>query len=231
MKKLSLLNVVFCLIALSSAVFAQQPARVFTADDYARAEKMLGFNTNALVDRSGARPTWLPDGRFWYRVLTATGSEYVLVNPADGTKTAGTDLAKLGITAAAPVRPGVNETASPDGKKAAYIKDFNLWVRDIGSKKETQLTTDGIKDFGYATDNAGWTHSDRAILLWSPDSRKIATFQQDERGVSDMYLVSTNVGAPKLEAALTRALEMCVGHCRRSEPGRRDSRSPIPKGR
>ncbi|MEJ7849575.1 MAG: DPP IV N-terminal domain-containing protein [Pyrinomonadaceae bacterium] len=199
MKKLSLLNVAFCLIALSSAIFAQQPARVFTADDYARAEKMLGFNTNALVDRSGVRPTWLPDGRFWYRVLTATGSEYVLVNPADGTKKTGTDLAKLGVTVA-PTRPAGNEITSPDGKKSAYIKDFNLWMRDVASKKETQLTTDGIKDFGYATDNAGWTHSDKAILLWSPDSKKISTFQQDERGVSDMYLVSTNVGAPRLEA-------------------------------
>jgi dipeptidyl-peptidase-4 len=73
-------------------------------------------------------------------------------------------------------------------------------VRDIESKKETQLTTDGVKDFGYATDNAGWTHSDRAIVLWSPDSKKVATFQQDQRNVSDMYLATTNVGAPKLEA-------------------------------
>jgi dipeptidyl aminopeptidase/acylaminoacyl peptidase len=73
-------------------------------------------------------------------------------------------------------------------------------VRDIATKKETQLTTDGVKDYGYATDNAGWTHSDRAILLWSPDSKRIATFQQDQRHVSDMYLVSTNVGAPKLSA-------------------------------
>ena len=89
---------------------------------------------------------------------------------------------------------------SPDGKKAAYIKDYNLWVRDIATGKETQLTTDGVKDFGYATDNAGWKHSDRAILAWSPDSRKIATFQQDQRNVGDMYLVTTNVGHPELRA-------------------------------
>jgi len=57
------------------------------------------------------------------------------------------------------------------------IRDNNLWVRDAGGK-ETQLTTDGIKDFGYATDNAGWTSSERPIVLWSPDSKKIATFQQ-----------------------------------------------------
>ena len=93
-----------------------------------------------------------------------------------------------------------DEELSPDGKKAAFIRDYNLWVRDVASGTETQLTTDGVKDFGYATDNAGWIHSDRAILLWSPDSRKIATFQQDQRGVGEMYLVETKVGHPVLQA-------------------------------
>jgi dipeptidyl aminopeptidase/acylaminoacyl peptidase len=93
-----------------------------------------------------------------------------------------------------------NAVPSPDGKRAAFIKDNNLWVRDVASGAETQLTTDGVKDFGYATDNAGWVHSDRAILLWSPDSKKIATNQQDERHVGEMYLVKTNVGHPELKA-------------------------------
>ena len=92
------------------------------------------------------------------------------------------------------------EELSPDGKTAAFIRNYNLWVRDVASGKETQLTTDGVKDFGYATDNAGWIHSDRPILLWSPDSRKIATFQQDQRGVGEMYLVETKVGHPVLQA-------------------------------
>ena len=65
---------------------------------------------------------------------------------------------------------------SPDGKRAALIRDWNLWVRDVATKQEKALTTDGVKDFGYATDNAGWVRSDRAIVLWSPDSKKIATF-------------------------------------------------------
>jgi dipeptidyl aminopeptidase/acylaminoacyl peptidase len=73
-------------------------------------------------------------------------------------------------------------------------------VRDVATNRETQLTTDGQKDFGYATDNAGWVKSDRPVLVWSPDSRKIATFQQDERGVGEMYLVSTKVGHPVLQA-------------------------------
>ena len=96
-------------------------------------------------------------------------------------------------------RGSMNEVASPDGKKEAFIKDYNLWVRDLDTKQETQLTTDGIKDFGYSTDNAGWKSSDAPILQWSPDSKKIATFKQDQRKVSDMYLVQTKVGKPALK--------------------------------
>ena len=94
---------------------------------------------------------------------------------------------------------GGNEVLSPDRKRAAYIKEDNLWVRNTQTGTRTQLTTDGIKDFGYATDNAGWRSSDRPVLAWSPDSRKIATFRQDQREVSDMYLVTTNVGKPTLK--------------------------------
>jgi dipeptidyl aminopeptidase/acylaminoacyl peptidase len=95
---------------------------------------------------------------------------------------------------------GGNDILSPDGKKAVFIRDWNLWVKDVATKKETQLTTDGVKNYGYATDNAGWTMSDRPVVRWSPDSKKVATFQQDQRNLSDMYLVSTNVGAPVLKA-------------------------------
>ncbi|HUJ32957.1 MAG TPA: DPP IV N-terminal domain-containing protein [Candidatus Acidoferrum sp.] len=101
---------------------------------------------------------------------------------------------------AGPFGAARDEVVSPDGKSAAFVRDWNLWVRDVASSKETQLTTDGVKDFGYATDNAGWIHSDRPIVLWSPDSRKIATFQQDQRGTGEMYLVETKVGHPRLEA-------------------------------
>ena len=94
---------------------------------------------------------------------------------------------------------GGNDVLSPDGKRAAFIRDYNLWVRDEASKKETQLTFDGIENYGYATDNAGWKMSDAPVLRWSPDSRKIATFKQDQRKVSDMYLVTTGVGKPTLK--------------------------------
>ena len=85
---------------------------------------------------------------------------------------------------------------SPDGRRAVFIRDWNLWLRDVASRAETQLTTDGSPDYGYATDNAGWQHSDKAIVLWSPDSSKLATFRQDQRRTSTMTLVATNRGAP-----------------------------------
>ncbi|NUP71505.1 MAG: prolyl oligopeptidase family serine peptidase [Gemmatimonadaceae bacterium] len=93
-----------------------------------------------------------------------------------------------------------SSSVSPDGRRAVFIRDNNLWSKNLAGGGETQLTTDGIRDFGYATDNAGWTHSDNPVVTWSPDSRQIATFQHDGRGVRDMYLVSTNVGAPHLQA-------------------------------
>lgn len=205
MNKKSLRIAVFSLVLLTSFVVAQnaQPARVISAEDYARAERMLAYGTAPLIDRGGVRPTFLPDGRFWYQVMTPTGREFVLVDPATGSKRTGATPADIGVTvAAAPAGPArlVGTSRSPDGTKEVYIKDWNLWVRDIASKKEIQLTTDGVKDFGYATDNAGWRKSDRPIVLWSPDSKKVATYQQDQRHVSEMYLATTNVGAPKLEA-------------------------------
>ncbi|MGD9589157.1 MAG: DPP IV N-terminal domain-containing protein [Pyrinomonadaceae bacterium] len=199
MKIKPILPVFFLICVLSSSVYFQ----ALTAADYARAESMLSYSTAPLVDRNVVRPTFLPDGRFWYMVLTREGREFVLVNPADGSKQIGDSHAKIGVAAPAAGpqgRPGGGASRSPDGKREVFIKDWNLWVRDVATRQETQLTKDGIKDFGYATDNAGWRKSNRPIVLWSPDSKKVATYQQDQRHVSDMYLVSTNVGAPRLEA-------------------------------
>ena len=89
---------------------------------------------------------------------------------------------------------------SPDKKLGAFIRDWNLWVHDIATGAETQLTTDGVKDYGYATDNAGWKQSEAAIVLWSPDSKKIATFQQDQRKTGEMYLVPVTNSHPTLKA-------------------------------
>ncbi len=93
-----------------------------------------------------------------------------------------------------------DENLSPDKKLAVFIRDNNLWVKVVATGEERQLTTDGVEDFGYATDNAGWQHSDGAILTWSADGKKIATFQQDQRKTGLMYLVPVTNRHPKLEA-------------------------------
>ncbi|OGX91317.1 S9 family peptidase [Hymenobacter coccineus] len=238
-----------CVAAAASA----QPLPALTAQDYARAERFLSYNTQPLVDHGPVDPNWLANDRFWYRTMTAQGSEFILVDPARKTRTPAFDHARLAAAlsaasgqqyagarlpfrnltfspdektlsfavkgkawqytlASGEVRPApapaegpgaspnaANEIVSPDGSLAAYIKDHNLWVRDTKTNQQTPLTTDGAPNYGYATDNAGWTHSDKPILQWSPDSRKIATFRQDQRQVSDAYLVTTNVGRPTLK--------------------------------
>ncbi|MCL2661529.1 MAG: DPP IV N-terminal domain-containing protein, partial [Acidobacteriaceae bacterium] len=125
-------------------------------------------------------------------IVDASGTTYLAqLKDIDGTSV-------TGVTAIPGKKP--NEVLSPDGTMAAFIRDWNLWVRDTATGKETQLTTDGVTNYGYATDNAGWKRSDNPILAWSPDSMKIATFQQDQRKDGEMYLVPVTNGHPKLEA-------------------------------
>jgi hypothetical protein len=93
------------------------------------------------------------------------------------------DVKGAACTAADTTRD-LNAVVSPDGTRAVFIKDWNLWVRDLASKVERPLTTDGVTHFGYATDNAGWRQSARPVVLWSPDSKKVATFQQDRHATA-----------------------------------------------
>ena len=211
------LALIATLVAVTAAA-AQQPTRAFTAADYDRAVKFLAPSVTPLVTGGTVAANWLPDERFWYRNTAPAGAEVVLVDPAKRTRTVcdaqrsncpgvpvGDSVAGgrggRGGRGGGGGRGGAGIAAvSPDGKRAAFIRDWNLWVRDVATGQEKPLTTDGAKDFGYATDNAGWAGSDRAILLWSPDSKKIATQQQDERTVGEMYLVQTRVNHPALRA-------------------------------
>ncbi|MGH2643432.1 MAG: DPP IV N-terminal domain-containing protein, partial [Chitinophagaceae bacterium] len=243
-------------LLITGVACAQSSEDSITAQDYTHAEQFLSWNVNPYIDHEIVRPNWIQNDRFWFRDLTANGSDFILVDPEKERERPAFDQQKLadalskatGEQYTAEMLPFqyfkytdngkailfhadgknwscnlksydcqqteekisnpemnffrsdfVNEVISPNGKLAAYIKDWNLWVRNLATGKETQLTTDGIKNFGYATDNASWRKSDRPVILWSPDSKKIATFKQDQRDVKDMYLVSTNVGAPHLE--------------------------------
>ncbi len=188
-------------LLVPASLAAQQgnfsPPPPLTASDYANAERWMPYNTAPLVFGTGVRATWIADDRFWYRVSAAGGPQAWLVDAARATRVV-CDLDPC--KSASPVAVAQTGARSPDGSHDAFLRDGNLWVRSVATSAETQLTRDAVKDFGYATDNAGWTRSDRPILVWSPDSRKIATFQQDQRGVGEMHLVDTRVGHPTLQS-------------------------------
>ncbi|WP_372392038.1 S9 family peptidase [Xanthomonas sp. NCPPB 3582] len=230
---------------LPVAANAQAPS--VTEADYARAERLIYYAAQPLVDHAPTRVSWLDATHVVYvdhdakgdqllQLDTATGKTAPLFKPAalaaslnallktgDKPLKAATLAPKVSLSADGRYRFSVRDTAvlcdararcsklyakdkpepgvlSPDKRSEAFIRNWNLWVRELATGKETQLTRDGVENFGYATDNAGWQHSDNAIVAWSPDSRKIATFQQDQRKTGDMYLVSTKLGHPELQS-------------------------------
>jgi predicted peptidase len=173
----------------------------FTTAEYEAAAAQMDKGLNDLVYNKVSEITFTDTSNFRYATNTKDGKKYIMVDAISKNKKAVLDPKKLVESTTKGSKKALeNESISPNGKLAAYIDTYNLWVRDLESDKKTQLTFDGIQDYGYATNNAGWTKSDGAVLKWSPNSDKIATFQQDARGVGMMYLTSTNVGHPTLEA-------------------------------
>jgi hypothetical protein len=190
-------------IGASSLLLAQRPqpyrpANV-TAVDYDRAVSFLAAGAAPRMQLAAVRPTWRPDGTFWYR---SRGGESVLIDPRTARRTSCSDCPAEGTAQPAPGRPqaeGPPSVLSPDGRRAAFVRDSNLWVREVATGREARLTTDGLPDFAYATNNAGWIRSDVPVLLWSPDSTKIATFRHDGRKVGTMAMVGTEAGRPGVD--------------------------------
>ena len=92
------------------------------------------------------------------------------------------------------------EVRSPDGRWAAFVREDNLFVREIATGAERQVTTDGEPYNAYAalpgsslsavTDTVIGRPATPA-LQWSPDSTKFVTYRLDERDVRDMYLLQS----------------------------------------
>ncbi len=55
---------------------------------------------------------------------------------------------------------------SPDGKYVAFIKNDNIYVREVATGKETQLSQDGTPGNYYSS-----------YIQWSPDSKLVAAFR------------------------------------------------------
>jgi dipeptidyl-peptidase-4 len=80
---------------------------------------------------------------------------------------------------------------SPDGKKAAFVRDNNLVVSDLATGREEQLTTDGSDNIINGTTD--WVYEEelglRDAFRWSPDSKHIAFWRFDQSTVPVMPIV------------------------------------------
>ena len=89
---------------------------------------------------------------------------------------------------------------SPDGNWKAYVRNFNLYVENLETGEEIQLSYDGKKEYEYAS---FWGWSDMILgengerpehlsINWSPDSKKIQTQLVDLRLAEKMLLLDNS---------------------------------------
>lgn len=90
-----------------------------------------------------------------------------------------------------PLRPErANEALSPNKRWAALVREHNLFLRDVSTGTELQLTRDGVAGWDYATplpslrlmvDQGTEDVKQPAAVFWSPDSSKLVTYRLDSR--------------------------------------------------
>lgn len=92
------------------------------------------------------------------------------------------------LTSVSKAEKQMHATFSPDGSKVGYVRGNNIYIKDLSSGKETQITTDGKQNniINGATD---WVHEEEFAFsiayFWSPDSKKIAYYKFDESKVKE----------------------------------------------
>lgn len=114
-------------------------------------------------------------------------------------------------TTAAKPRENRGLRRSPDEKWDAFIRDNDLYIRQVGcaggATCETRLTTDGTPEWAYG--RAGTFQSislsrrgepRTPMVSWSPDSKKIVVMRWDVRGVEKFYYISATTIRPELFA-------------------------------
>lgn len=110
-----------------------------------------------------------------------------------GSKAVTCDLVAVSCKVSDPKPAELSLLPSPDGKQAALIRNHNLVVRDLTSGRETQLTSDGVRNFSYGTLPEGFLITipirKSGMQLppigstWSPDGRFLIAPRFDERNV------------------------------------------------
>ena len=69
---------------------------------------------------------------------------------------------------------------SPDGKWLAFIKDYNLCVRNLESEKEFPLSNDGTEEDAYSK-----------RFRWSGDSEKIVVLRNQKGDERKIHLIES----------------------------------------
>jgi dipeptidyl-peptidase-4 len=131
--------------------------------------KLLVFTNSARVWRANTR------GDYWVLDL-ATKKLRQLGGPAAKAKPQQLQFAKF----------------SPDGKQVAYVREHNLYAEPVAGGAVTALTKDGSVTTINGTFD--WVYEEELSLRdgfrWSPDSKRIAYWQLDAKGVRDFLLIN-----------------------------------------
>jgi dipeptidyl-peptidase-4 len=92
------------------------------------------------------------------------------------------------------------DTLSPDLKYRAFTRDYDLYIKDMDGS-ETALTTDGTEDLRNAFPD--WVYPEELgqyqAYWWSPDSKRIAFMQFDEKPVAKYPIVHDVQPIPRFE--------------------------------
>lgn len=79
-------------------------------------------------------------------------------------------------------------TFSPDGTMVAFVRNNNIYIMDLATKEEKQITFDG-KINSIINGTTDWVYEEEFGITqgfyWSPDSKKIAFYRFDESHVKE----------------------------------------------
>jgi len=97
--------------------------------------------------------------------------------------------------------PEIDPKPSPDGTRVAFVRDNELFVLDLATKAETQLTRGSTEGLTHAlAEFMAQEEMDRATgYWWSPDGSKIAYQETDERHIPPYSIVHQGGDSPSVE--------------------------------